>query len=159
MPDDTPLVVPTFNRSWRIDCVVKPVNRRKVDEMIKSHYIGKWPTNLLLVYGLYRKNKVLGVSTWSEPHKVITEVYGKNTLELSRLWIFDEVPRNAESFLIGRSIRHIRRNLPTITTLVTFADPEYGHKGTIYKAANWTEVDHPSKHFFTYNIYDRTERA
>jgi hypothetical protein len=142
-----------FDRTWRLSCEVKQVNRRKVDEMIQTHYIGRWPTNLTLVLGLYKGPKVLGVCTWSEPHKEMLNRFGLNTWELSRLWLFDEIPRNAETFVIGRSIRLIRRDHPNLKTLISFADPAEGHQGTIYKASNWTQEMHPSKNLFSYNLH------
>lgn len=63
--------------------------------------------------------------------------YGGVTWELARLWIDDSVPANAETFLIARAVRFIRRNRPDVKALVSYADPSAEHSGTIYKAANW----------------------
>jgi len=143
---------PLFDRTWRLACEVKHVNRRRVDKMIKSHYIGRWPPSHLLVLGLYRGSKVLGVVVYSRPHKPMTDRFGQETWELSRLWINDSVPKNAETFLIGRSIRYIKRNHRNIKTLISFADPEAGHSGVIYRASNWTKEEHPSKNLFSYKL-------
>jgi hypothetical protein len=80
------------------------------------------------------------------------ERFGRDTWELSRLWIDDSVPRNAETFLIGRSIRHIKKNHRNIKTLISFADPEAGHSGTIYRASNWSPETHPTKNLFSYRL-------
>lgn len=143
---------PLFDRSWRTACEVVRVNRRAVDRMIRAHYIGRWPASHLLVLGLRRKSEVLGVITYSEPHREIIERFGLETWELSRLWIHDSVPKNAETFLIGRSIRYIKKTHANIRTLVSFADPEVGHSGTIYRASNWKEEEHGSKNLFSYKL-------
>lgn len=51
----------------------------------------------------------------------------------------DEVPKNAETWLIAKSVRFIAKNHREVKFLVSYADPSVGHKGTIYKAANWIE--------------------
>lgn len=32
--------------------------------------------------------------------------------------------------------------------MVSFADPQFGHSGSMYKAANWTEIGTTSKSYF-----------
>ena len=56
----------------------------------------------------------------------------KNVYELSRLWISDEVPKNAESWLISRSIKNLDREI-----VVSFADSSQNHYGYVYQAANF----------------------
>ena len=55
-----------------------------------------------------------------------------NVVELTRLWIDDDTPKNAESFLIGRSIKHCGKEI-----VVSFADTAQEHLGVIYQATNW----------------------
>jgi hypothetical protein len=55
-----------------------------------------------------------------------------NVIELTRLWIDDDSPRNAESFLIGRSVRQAGKEL-----VVSFADIAANHLGIVYQATNW----------------------
>lgn len=63
-----------------------------------------------------------------------------NVIELRRLCCIDDTPRNAESFLIGRSLRLLRRLWNNRGIVVSYADKEYGHQGTIYKASNFEMV-------------------
>lgn len=75
-----------------------------------------------------------------------------HTLELDRLCVHPSYhKKNLVSFLLSRAIKIIKQERPDVTHLVSFADPEHGHDGTIYKAANWTEV--PS-HFRSYEYID-----
>lgn len=55
-----------------------------------------------------------------------------NVIELTRLWVHDDVPKNGESFLIGRSIRQAGKDI-----VVSFADTSQSHLGVVYQATNW----------------------
>lgn len=57
-------------------------------------------------------------------------------IELRRLCCIDATPKNAESFLIGASLRHLKKH-SAHSLVVSYADAEYGHEGTIYKASNF----------------------
>ena len=61
-------------------------------------------------------------------------------LELRRLVFLDAVGKNAESRLVGFTLRWLKRNAPNVEVVVSYADPSYGHKGTIYKASNFQYV-------------------
>lgn len=59
-----------------------------------------------------------------------------DVIELRRLCCIDDTPRNTESYFIGRMLRWLQKNTD-IKIVVSYADAEYGHKGTIYKASNF----------------------
>ena len=60
----------------------------------------------------------------------------ENVIELRRLCCVDDTPKNAESYFIGRALRLLRQNWKK-GIVVSYADKEYGHSGTIYKASNF----------------------
>jgi hypothetical protein len=60
-------------------------------------------------------------------------------IELRRLCCIDDTPKNTESFFIGQMIRWLRYNTD-IEVILSYADPNYGHEGTIYKATNFEHV-------------------
>lgn len=62
-----------------------------------------------------------------------------DVIELRRLCCVDDTPRNSESFFIGRAIRFLKKDWGG-KTIVSYADKEYGHEGTIYKASNFKMV-------------------
>jgi len=117
---------------------VAPVSRSDADPMIRRHYLGRWPGVCVLALGLRRCGLLLGVIVFALPPRETDKRYGGVTWELARLWIDDSVPRNAETFLIGRAVRYVRHHRPDVVALVSYADPSVGHAGTIYRAANWT---------------------
>lgn len=61
-------------------------------------------------------------------------------IELRRLCCVDDTPKNAESFLIGRSLRDLRKRWHG-KIVVSYADKEYNHGGTIYKASNFEQLE------------------
>jgi hypothetical protein len=86
-------------------------------------------------------------------------------LELRRLCLIDDTPKNAESFFVGRTLRWLRQNT-TWEFVISYADEEQGHKGVIYKASNFKslgktspgkklEVDGKSFHIRTLSMLDR----
>jgi len=58
-------------------------------------------------------------------------------LELTRFVIYDGYGSNIESHTIGLSFRWLRQNAPEVKVLISYADPEEHHAGTIYQATNW----------------------
>jgi hypothetical protein len=86
-------------------------------------------------------------------------------LELRRLCLIDETPKNAESYFVSRTIKWLKRNTDW-KFIVSYADPEQGHKGVIYRAANFKyegvtgegsslEVDGEKFHIRTLTMLDR----
>lgn len=57
-------------------------------------------------------------------------------IELRRLCCINDTPKNTESYFIGNTLRWLKKNTP-IDRVVSYADAEYGHSGTIYKASNF----------------------
>ena len=57
-------------------------------------------------------------------------------IELRRLVCIDDTPRNTESYFIGQTIQHLKKN-SDYKLIVSYADPHHGHAGTIYKASNF----------------------
>ena len=126
-----------FDARWRKNSVVCPVIRTTADWMIRAHYLGKWPGVVVLSLGLWCFSELRGVCVFALPPRETAKRYGGITWELARLWVSDSVPKNVETYLISRSVRHIKLNRPEVAFLVSYADPSVGHSGTIYRAAGW----------------------
>ncbi len=126
-----------FDRSWREACTVNKGCRHDAEDMIQSHYLGKWPGVCVLILVMKLQGVAVGTCVYAMPPREAAKRYGGETWELARLWIEDKVPRNGETWFIAQSIRYIKKHFPTVEVLVSYADPSAGHAGTIYKAANW----------------------
>jgi hypothetical protein len=110
-----------------------------VDEFVMAHYLHKRPAIVLLTLAMMRNMRHLGCIIYSAPPREIDVRYGGKTWELARLYLLDDVPQNAETWFIAQSVKWIRFHRPDVFNLVSYADPSAGHKGTIYRAANWRE--------------------
>ena len=86
-------------------------------------------------------------------------------LELRRLCLIDETPKNAESFFVSRSIKWLKQNTDW-EFILSYADMEQGHSGVIYRASNFeylgvtgagktVEVDGKKFHIRTLSMLDR----
>jgi len=69
-------------------------------------------------------------------------------LELRRLCLIDDTPKNAESYFVSRTIKWLKKNTDWEFVL-SYADEEQGHRGTIY------EVDGERFHIRTLSMMDR----
>lgn len=127
---------------------VSPVDTSVAHKMVVlNHYLHrKGPCSR--AFGLFDPNQQLvGVVTYGIPASVplVKGLLGPENRalvgELTRLWVDDSVPRNGESFLIGRSIRD-----SGFEVLVSFADTSQQHVGTVYQATNWLYTGLSSPH-------------
>lgn len=121
--------------------------------VLTHHYAGSYPAARLR-YGLVDKSgeRLVGVAVLSVPVRasVLATVFPtldpyRESLELGRFVLLDEVPANAESWMLGRLFRLALED--GIAGLVAFSDPmprytsdgvlvKPGHVGTIYQATN-----------------------
>ena len=118
---------------------MKPINSSVArDIIVKHHYSHNWPA-VQLSLGFYIDEKLNGVVCYgqSASYRMATALPSPDYLELVRLFSFDWAGKNMESYMIGQSIRYIKKEWSHIEVLVSFADPERDHAGTIYQATNW----------------------
>jgi hypothetical protein len=74
------------------------------------------------------------VGIWSSP---VNQAFDMDTtLELRRMTIAPEAPKNTASRMLRIMVLLIKKRLPNIKRLISYQDTEV-HKGIIYKAAGW----------------------
>ena len=77
------------------------------------------------------------VAIWSSP---VARMLPQDTwLELRRLAIAPDAPKNTASRMLAVMTRMIRRGHPELVRLISYQDTEV-HTGTIYKAAGWVNI-------------------
>lgn len=105
-------------------------------EFIKQWHYSKSARSLqqTQVFKMFRDNELVGVAIYGNP---MSRHYNEsNYIELRRLCLIDETPRNSESFFIAKTLKWLK-NYTTYKGVISFADPNQGHQGTIYKASNF----------------------
>lgn len=127
--------------------IIKPVDKQTAKEMIiQNHYSHKWNDGGFGKYnfGIFREEKpdeCLGVAVYgwmkNPKAKIFTHPNPNAWIsELNRLWIDDCLGHNAETVLLGSSLKLLKKTDPNIVAVQSFADGRLGC-GTIYKAANF----------------------
>lgn len=119
---------------------IRPIeNSIAQDVVVKNHYLHrKAPCSF--AFGLFEKatDNLMGVVMYGTPsssslRKGICGPEEKdNVIELTRLWVADEVPKNGESFLIGNTIPLVKKEI-----IVSYADTSKNHVGYVYQSTNW----------------------
>lgn len=123
---------------------VKEIDRKiSNDVIIKKHYSGKVTMSVLIHLGLYVNNRFLGVLQFGHamnPASCGSVVNGTNSdqyLELNRMWLDDDCPRNSESMALSYAIKYIKGKFRKIKWIQSFADERCGGLGIVYQAANF----------------------
>jgi len=122
--------------------MVKRVERKDIKDFIESNHYSKSINGCISDYcfALYDGNTMIGAmfygrmamrNQWKRFADKEADV-----IELRRLCCIDDTPKNTESFFIGKTLRWLKKNTD-IKIVVSYADKEYGHNGTIYKASNF----------------------
>ena len=69
--------------------------------------------------------------------KAFPELGVKDYYEIGKLCLRDDMPKNSESWFLSRIIKWLKREVPTVKLLYTWADGILGKPGYIYQAANF----------------------
>ena len=113
------------------------------DFVKKHHYSGKVVNNSFLHFGAFLDKKLHGVMSFGHSlDKAKTQKLVKNTgwnefCELNRMAFDDYLPRNSESYCIGKALRLLKKNAPHLKWVISFADGCSCGDGTIYRASNF----------------------
>ena len=133
------------------------------DFIKKHHYSGKVVNNSFLHFGAFLDKRLHGVMSFGHSlDKAKTQKLVKNTgwnefCELNRMAFDDYLPRNSESYCIGKALRLLKKNAPHLKWVISFADGCSCGDGTIYRASNFvlTQIKKNS----TMWINDKGEKA
>jgi hypothetical protein len=121
---------------------VRSVPLRAVRNLIeREHYTHSTPAAASRAFGVYLHGELHGAAVlFNGAARSSSVLFGAgpgDVVTLSRLWLSDDLPKNAESRVLGVIVRVLRRER-RYKALVTFADPAVGHDGAIYRAAGFT---------------------
>ena len=126
------------------EIIVKVIPANIANAFVKKHhYSGKVVPNSNLHFGAFLDGKLHGVLSYGnsmDKRKTMALVEGtgwNEFLELNRMAFDDYLPRNSESYCIGRTLRMIKKQAPHIKWVISFADGVSCGDGTIYRASNF----------------------
>lgn len=125
---------------------IRLVPKAVAKELItNNHYSKKWNNAGFGLYnfGFFRpgSDECIGVAVYGYMMHPKARMFTHPNpdsimLELNRMWISDELGKNAESLLIAHSLKQLPKLDKNIVAVQSFADGRLGC-GTIYKASNF----------------------
>lgn len=124
---------------------VTPRERGYVRDFIEMHHYSRSINGVKVsqCFSLDRDGEMIGAMLYGQmATRGQWEPYGSSeqaVLELRRLVLIDDTPRNSESYFIGRTLRWLKRHTE-VETVVSYADPAHGHEGIVYRASNFKHV-------------------
>jgi len=113
---------------------------------VKQHHYSKvMPKLNKVVLGLFDPTaRLVGIITFGwgvRPKDTIRVLFpsldSQDYLEIGKLCLLDELPKNSESRFITAAIRCLRQMRPDLKVLFTWADAIWGKPGYIYQASNF----------------------
>jgi hypothetical protein len=123
---------------------IKVIPAKIANEFVKRvHYSGKVVQNSQLHFGAFLDGKLHGVLQYGpsmDKRKVqglVADTGWNEFIELNRMAFDDYLPRNSESYCIGKTLRLIKKKAPQIKWVISFADGAQCGDGTIYRASNF----------------------
>lgn len=123
---------------------VKEIKRDIANAIVrKNHYSKKFVSTAIVHLAVVIDGFVLGVLQYgvamnpASGGSIVTGTEIGDYLELNRMWLSDDAPRNSESKAISYSIKYIKRKLPKVGWIQSFADEICGGLGIVYQAANF----------------------
>lgn len=126
------------------EIVIKVIPSNVANPFVKKyHYSGKVVNNSSLHFGAFLDGRLHGVLSYgpsTDKRRILPLVEGtgwNDYLGLNRMAFDDYLPRNSESYCIGKTIRMIRKRAPHIKWIISFADGCSCGDGTIYRASNF----------------------
>lgn len=116
---------------WRLG------NAAEVTELLaEHHYLGPLRSGGRVTVLGEAGGRLVAAQVWKNPTARNLPNDG-SWLELARWCLTPDAGKNAGSRMHRWAIKLIREHAPSVTTLVSYSDPEHGHTGALYRACNW----------------------
>jgi hypothetical protein len=126
------------------DIRVAPVTRSAADACImKHHYSGNTLNNTALHFGVFLGDVMHGALQFGpsldkrKMQPLVRDTSWNGFIELNRMALGPELPRNSESRALAVAFRLIRKHYPHIEWVVSFSDGTQCGDGAIYRASGF----------------------
>jgi hypothetical protein len=123
---------------------IREVPRDLANEIIRAnHYSRKTYNASYLHLGVVVAGELLGILQFgyamnpASASSVVSETELDEYLELNRMWLDDRAERCSESRALSYAIKFIRRKLPKVKWIQSFADERCGRLGVVYQASGF----------------------
>jgi very-short-patch-repair endonuclease len=124
------------------DLIIKNVEPNIAMTFMKSHhYLPRFRKTTRATHGVFLNNELIAIMIYGLPSYNVSHKFGlklRQVLDLSRFVINPKFQKkNLASWTLSRSIKLIKKSNLNVNMIISFADPHFGHTGSIYKAAGW----------------------
>ncbi len=121
--------------------VIEPAMPSAIEQVILDHhYLHNMPSATRRCFAVRLDGELVGAVVFTAGarlgHRTLSAARPQQVATLARLWLSDSAPKNSESRVIGFVLRYLSRNTDW-KLLLSYADPNAGHVGTIYQATGW----------------------
>ena len=130
-------------------------SKAQADAIIVPHHFSHKVTknsciNLLVLYrGKIRGAMQIGYGIRPHIKTERDEVLNyRQVREFDRMWLSDEMPKFSESICLSLMEHYIKATHKEIKYIISYADTSIGNTGTIYKAANYEQIDSLKADFY-----------
>ena len=129
--------------SQLLECSVAPITIKDAKRItVSMHYMKTWPQGATHEYGMFYRGKccgvmVLGVSEKKKKKvaRYCTNIKNGRYIELQRTWISDVLKQNAESWMMARVMRDMKRL--GVWLVITHSGGCKDDVGFIFQASGW----------------------
>lgn len=123
------------------DYKILPIDKATEVEFIKKwHYSRKVVPNSVIRFGCFNGMNLIGVATFGRIincKPIFSKVSNRGGLELNRLALVDEAPKNSESWFLMTCIKILSKKYKWLKFIHTWADGLRCNGGVIYKACGF----------------------
>ena len=122
--------------------------------ILANHYSRRIVNNSYIHLGVFMDGHFVGVMQFgyalcpARAGKVVEGTIQGQYLELNRMWLADDAPRNSESRALSYAMKYIRKACPMVAWVQSFADERCGGLGVVYQAANFCYVGSHKASFY-----------
>lgn len=124
---------------------VETINRDVANGLIvQHHYSRRYTQSSTIHLGVIVEGRTMGVLQYGWPMnpasgpKIVAGTRPGQFLELNRMWLHDDLPRNTASTVLSYSVKFLRRFDRSVRWIQSFADERcQGRLGVVYQAANF----------------------
>ncbi|HNX02173.1 MAG TPA: hypothetical protein PLE33_06015 [Candidatus Cloacimonas sp.] len=127
-----------------LNFTVKPIdNQMAIHYIVREHYLHNFKGDILISFGIYQEEKLSGVLIYGECWNVgrFKKIVKGKFVELLRMHLSDDLPKNSESRAISLTIKCIRKQFPELRHIFTYGDGVKNGIGICYKGANFAFVE------------------
>ena len=121
------------------------ISKRQARAFVRAHhYAVETPSTVRVAIGMQDGGTLVGVATFgygTRPAHTIRHMFPSlavnDYLEINRLCLLDECPRNSETWFLAGCLRMVRLYYPTVKVIFSWADGLRGKPGYVYQAASF----------------------